>query len=228
MADILTDATFVEYGGHTGTSTAAQRGIAYDIAEGQATTYLGTPLVVTSVTGTFPWPIPGSRFRLPHDRLAGVTSVTAVHEAGCQCASTVIEMVGCAWVHDFDAAIIELRETSTTASGGCSCACGHGASGAVQARVVYQAGLPAAAATDASLLMGLVTLADLVLEQIIDPAGAEGGPGNVGVQSYGAGGYNETRVPLKRNVLGSSARSQWAGHMLDRWKLKTGLQLGGW
>lgn len=223
---ILSDDVFVQYGGHTGTSTAAQRTAAYTIAERQARQYLGTFVEVTTVTGTFPWPLlHGVHMRLPHDRLAGVVSVTAVHEVGCNCATDASEYVGCAWVHDFDAAIIELRETATSISSGCSCSCSQ-AGGAIQARVVYNAGLPAEAHTDPAFLLGMVTAADLALEQMIDPAGAEGGPGDPGVQSFGAAGYTESRTPLKDTVFGSSARANYAARMLRPWKLKTGLKLG--
>ena len=57
--NILTDAVFIDYGGHTGSSTSSQRTAAYATAEEMAERAIGTFLVPTVVTGTFPWPYTG-------------------------------------------------------------------------------------------------------------------------------------------------------------------------
>ena len=52
---IMNDAIFLLHGGQTGTSTPAQREVAYAIAEEQMVEYLHSYLTPTTVTGTFFW-----------------------------------------------------------------------------------------------------------------------------------------------------------------------------
>ncbi|MBT7009794.1 hypothetical protein HN960_05160, partial [Candidatus Peregrinibacteria bacterium] len=51
----MTEDIYVEYGGQTGTSTATQRQNAFLIAEQRASKYIGTFLLPTIVTGTYPY-----------------------------------------------------------------------------------------------------------------------------------------------------------------------------
>jgi hypothetical protein len=228
---ILTDAIFVVYGGQTGTSTAAQRTASYCIAEGAAVDEIGTFLTPTTYTGTFPWPPQGQFYKLPHDHITNIVSLTSIHEAGCECTDTVIELEGCAWIDDADNGIIDVRIIGNTVRASCAacCSCGGGAWGygmPYQFRAVYQAGLPLEAASDPRLLMGLTTFADLSLQQMIDPSGAEGGPGDPGVQSFSAQGYGETRTKLKDTALGSSARANYAAKLLRAFSSHGALKLG--
>ena len=228
---ILTDAIFTAYGGQTGTSTATQRTAAYCIAEGKAVEEIGTFVAPTTITGTYQWPPMSQMVKLDHDFISSIVSVTAIHEAGCECADTSIEIEGCAWVTDADNGIIDVRQVGNTVRSSCAscCSCssspwGYGTP--YQFQVVYQAGLPVEAASDPRLLLGLTTFADLALEQMIDPSGAEGGPGDPGVQSFGAGGYAETRTKLKRTSMGSSARANYGANMLREFKAMGAMKLG--
>lgn len=225
---ILTDDIFVAYGGQTGTSTAAQRTAAYAIAEGQAAQEIGTFVAPTTVTGTYSWPPMGQPMKLEQDRLTSVASVTAIHEAGCDCANDSIEIVGCAWILDPDNGVVDLRECGNTAQANCAGCCCGGSVGGVpyQVRIVYTAGLPVGAASDPRLLLGLTTAADLALGQIIDPSGAEGGPGDPGVESYSTSGYTEKRTKLRMTAFGSSARANYAAKMMRHFKYKGALKLG--
>jgi len=230
---ILTDAIFTDYGGQTGTSTAAQRQAAYTIAEQFAVEEIGTFLNPTIVTGTFTWPIMGNypnydfRFQLPHQRISAINSVVMVHDAGCDCADDAIELTGCAWILDGDNGVIDLRECGNTVKGSCaSCSCGQGGGSPLQVRIAYTAGFPTGTFAGApSGLMGLVTAADLALEQIIDPQGAEGGPGDPQIVSYGDTGYSETRGGLRMSAFGGSARANLASRMLAPFKFKGALRL---
>lgn len=228
---ILTDAIFTQYGGATGTSTAAQRTAAYCIAEGSAVDEVGTFLSPTIYTGTFQWPPQGQFYKLPHDQVTNIVNLTSIHEAGCECADTVVEITGCAWINDTDNGIIDVREVGNTAKAACSACCscagspwGYGVP--YQFRIVYQAGLPIEAASDPRLLMGLTEFADLALEQMIDPAGAEGGIGDPGVQSFSAQGYGETRTKLRKTAMGSSAKANHAAQLLRTFSRRGALKLG--
>lgn len=222
---ILTDQIFTDYGGQTGTSTPAQRQVAYQIAEQFAVEEIGTFLVPTTITGTFPWPLTTSRIHLPHDRLRRIDSVLFIHEAGCNCASGSVDIVGCAWVIDEDNGLIDVRECGSAVCHGCACV-GHGHGGLLQIRVAYTAGAaPGLVAANGSALMGLVTAADLALQQIIDPAGAEGGPGDPQVKSFSDTGYSETREGLRMTAFGGSPRANLAARMLAPLKFKGALKL---
>lgn len=222
---ILTDGIFVANGGQTGTSTPSQRTTAYAIAEAQAAQEVGTFLQPTTVTGTFAWPAFGRPLQLPQDRLHTVVSVTAIHEGGCDCADDSVEIGGCAWVLNQAAGLLELSECGNVVKWSCACSQGYGGMPKL-VRVVYRAGLNVEASTDYRVLLALTTAADLALQQIIDPSGAEGGPGDPGVQSFGAAGYSETRTPLRPTAFGSSARANYAAGLLHPFRLKRGLALG--
>jgi hypothetical protein len=232
-SSILTDDIFTAYGGQTGSSTAAQRGAAYVIAEQFAVQEIGTFLTPTTVTGTFPWPIMATyptydfRFKLPHDRVWSILSVTTIHDAGCDCADDAYELTGCAWILDGDGGVLDLRECGNTVKAACaSCTCGHSGTDPLQVRVVYSAGIPAGlVASSPTALMGLVTAADLALEQIIDPSCAEGGPGDPGLEAFSDTGYSERRFGLARTAFGNSPRGNYAARMLSPFKYKGALKL---
>jgi hypothetical protein len=221
---ILTDSIFEAYGGEVGNTTPGQRNAAYAIAEGQAAQEIGTFISPTTHTGTYSWPHSGQVLKLDFDRVISVSSVTAIHDAGCDCAEDAIELSGCAWIKSSAAGILDVRECGDTVRSSCSgCNCGGG--GMIMARVVCLAGLPSTAATDPRLLMALSTAADLALQQIIDPHEAEGGPGDTGVQSFSTLSYSETRTPLKLTAFGSSARANYAAQMISHFKNKSALRL---
>lgn len=227
---ILTDAIFTAYGGATGTSTAAQRTAAYAMAESQAVEEINTFVSPTIVTGTHSWPPMGQPLQLPYTHLIAVTAVTAIHDAGCDCAEDSIEMSGCAWILDYDGSLISLRECGDVlrqSCSGCNCGSRYGG-GPLQARVVATFGLPTGAAFDPRLLMGLVTAADLALQQIIDPTGAEGGAGDPGVKSFRSLSYSETRADgsFRATAFGNSARANYAAKMLSNFKYRRAMKLG--
>jgi len=226
---ILTDDIFVAYGGLTGTTTVAQRQAAYSIAEGQAIQEIGTFLESTIVTGTHSWPPMSQPLQLPYTHVSVISSVVAIHDAGCNCADDSVEIDGCAWLLDGDGGLVSLRECGNTLKASCSgCSCGHYGAGPLQVRVVYTAGLPANAANDPRLLMGLATAAQLALEQMTDPAAAEGGAGDPGIKSFSSLSYSETRADssFKETAFGSSARANYAAKMLRPFKFKRALKLG--
>lgn len=224
---VLNDVIFRDYGGAVDAATAAQRRVAYMIAEQFAMEEIGTFLVPTTVTGTFVWPIQGSYFQLPYQRVSAVTSITTIHDAGCDCADDAVELSGCAWIMDGDNGVIDLRECGNTIQASCAgCSCGAGGAEPMQFRAVYTAGIPAGVmAASPAALMGLVTAADLALEQIVDPAGAEGGPGDPMVTQYSDTGYSETREGLRMTAFGGSPKANFAARMLEPFKFKGALKL---
>lgn len=229
---ILTDDIFFSYVTAQGnaTGTADQRQAAYAIAEGQAVSELGTFVAPTTITGTYPWPPMGQPLQLQHTQLSGVLGVTAIHDAGCDCAEDATEIAGCAWIMDADGGLVSLRECDNTAQGSCAgCQCGYGfGNGPLQARIAYTAGLPTGAALDPRLLMALSTAADLSLQQIVDMFGAEGGAGDPGIESYRSLSYSEKRTDasVRMTAFGNSARANYAASILRGLSFKRALKLG--
>lgn len=225
-AAILTDNIFVTYGGQTGTSTVAQRNSAYQIAEQFAIEEIGTFLVPTTLTGTFAWPSYPERWQLPHTHVRSVSSLTTIHDAGCDCADDAVELSGCAWIVDYQAGTLDLRECGELVSGGgCQCNC-RAEGDPIQFRIIYEAGIQAGlVAANAPSLQGLVIAADLALEQIIDPSGAEAGPGDASIKSFSDTGYSETRQFLMMTAFGGSPRANYAARMLKPLKFKRALKL---
>lgn len=225
---ILTDTIFVDFGGATGTSTAAQRQAAYAIAESQAAEEINTFVAPTAVTGTHSWPPLGQPLQLPYTHLNSVASVIAVHDAGCDCLDNAIELSGCAWILDNEGALVSLRECGDTLKGG-GCSCGsRGGGGPLQARIVATYGLPTDTANDPRLLLGLTTAADLALQQIVDPLAAEGGAGDPGIKSFRSLSYSEARADssFKMTAFGDSARANYAANMLSNFKYQRAGKLG--
>lgn len=226
---VLTDDIFVAYGGLTGTSTATQRQAAYGIAEGQAIQEIGTFLEPTIVTGTHSWPPMGQPLQLQFTHVSAVSSVVAIHDAGCDCADDSVEIDGCAWLLDGDGGLVSLRECGNTLKASCSgCGCGHYGAGPLQVRIVYTAGLPAGAATDPRLLAALVIAAGLALAQLTDPASAEGGAGMPGIKSFSSLSYSETRVDasVKETAFGWSPQANYAAKLISAFRYKRALKLG--
>lgn len=224
---VLTDDRFIQYGGAVGTSTSVQRQAAYAIAEAQAAQEIGTFIAPTRVTGTHSWPPQGQPLHLEHDRIAGIVSVTAILDAGCDCAEDSVELSGCAWVKNAEAGIIDVRQCGNTLQAACS-ACYARYSSPYQVRVVYEAGLPTGTWFDPRLLMGMATAAQIVLDQMLDPDSGEGGAGEPGVKSFSSLSYSETRndSSYAMTAFGNSARANYAARMLKHFKNYSAMKLG--
>lgn len=227
---ILTDQIFVDYGGQTGTSTPTQRNAAYQIAEQFAIEEIGTLLTPILITGTFPWPLSDSRLQLPYSHVCSIQGVTTIHDNGCDCSSgggvSTTELSGCAHIIDSQAGIIDLRECGQLVKSSAGCCTCTTSGMPLLVRVAYTVGHPAGAvAANASALMGLTVAADLALEQIIDPAGAEAGPGDASITSFSDTGYSETRQFLAETAFGGSPRANYAARMLRPLKVKRAFRL---
>ena len=226
-ATIMTDTIFSKYGGDisslTSLSTAEQRNAAYAMAEQTAMRHLSTYLEPTTITGTFSWPLNDTRVSLPIMRVLSILGVTAIHEAGCDCADDAYEISGCAWLLDGPNGIIDLRHCSSNsvASGGagCNCASAQGYTSAgyqpKQSRVILQVGFPTGLiASSPQALLALTIASKLYLQQIVDPSGAEGGPGDPGLTSFSDSGYSESRAEIFMTAFGNSPEAIMVARLL--------------
>lgn len=224
---VLTEQMYEDYGGNfMSTSTIPQRGAAYNIAEQFAIQEIGTFLVPTTLTGTYAWPY-DYRYKLPYDRVQSIGSVVAIYDQGCDCADNALELTGCAWLMDSDNGVIDLKECGDSVNNNSAVCNGCGNRGMpIQFRIAYTVGIPAGqVAATPSAIMGLVTAADLAIEQIVDPSGADGGPGDPSVSNWSDTGESHTRQFLRMTAFGGSPRANYAARMLRPLKFHGALKL---
>ncbi len=226
---VLTDDIFITYGGDNRGAAAGQLTAAYQIAEQFAIEEIGTFLTPTTVTGTFAYPPGGGdRIQLRHTHIRSVPGVVSIHEVGCDCAADAVELSGCAWILDGQAGLVNLGGCGTTLSSGANrCGCNNrGFGDPLIYRIVYEAGFDAGIiSAHAPTLTALTIAADLALEQIVDPAGAEAGPGDASISNFSDTGYSETRQFLKMTAFGGSPRANYAARMLKPLKYYRALRL---
>jgi len=211
---ILTDSVYVAYGGHTGTSVATQRAACYLIAEKQMSSHIGTFLLPTIVTGTFPWP-GGQHLVLPYSHIISIPNVTVLtQESLVTC--ELDESSGCAFLWDDTYGFIDVRQVASC----CSC-CGSGYP--YQVRVVMNAGLPTGTASQADMLLALTLAAEINLNRIIDRSANEGA-GDIGIEEFSNLGYREKRIGLKRTAFGNSATANEVALLTNTYRKKRALK----
>ena len=215
---ILTDPLYLEYGGHVKDSSPAQRQAAYLIAEKQMTSHLSTFLPITTVTGSFPWPMGGHVFVTPYGHVHSIDDVT-VYSQSCLCDCDLISSDGCGFIHDDTYGYILVREVE-----GCLSSCGCHSSPPYQFRLTFTAGLGSGTCYQADMLLGLTIAAELALNEIVDP-GANEGAGDIGVQQFSNQSYTETRVRLKRTAFGTSARANYVANPVNSYRHYRALKL---
>lgn len=204
---ILDDATYVEYGGWTGTSTVNQRLIAYQIADEQVAFHLGTYLEPTEITGSFIWPYPDTRLRLPESDLISVKQVLGLYD---NYKGETQYATGSAYVLNQANSVIQLIPPAYPPT---FLNFRRGIPDRLQ--LVYEVGLPSGEATsNFSFLKALTDIASMHLKQIVDPSEAQGGEGDPGLKSWSDSGYSETRVEPKKSSLGNNAKAEYAARLL--------------
>jgi len=213
-AIILTDSIFVQYGGHTGSSVAAQRNAAYLMAEMAATRDLSTFMLPVIVTGTYTFnPIHMQNgLALDHGYIRRVLSTSFLDFDGSSYwsqAGTGNDYVAIKY-DDFGVLDINFMISN--------CQCSNATSPfPYQIQVAYEAGLPTGTATKPDYLMALTIYADVMLQEMIG-YGNEA-PGDIGVQDYTNQEYRESRIGLLRTTFGTSARANLAHRLLTGTRL---------
>ena len=198
----------------TESGTVGQRLAAYATAERQAMNAIGTFLLPTTVTGTWPWPQPYAPLVLPHNRVHSIDRVAVNALQDCNCDLTQYD--GCGIIRS-GYGYIDVRVVASRFISNCGC----GSLVPYNMEVTYTAGLPTGtAAQDSSLHLALAIAARLTLWEMIEPGALEGGAGDPGVQSYGTLGYSEQRVKLKVTPFGASALANKAWLLTEHLRLK--------
>jgi len=212
---ILTEAVYATYNGWSGSASPEQLEAAFVMSEENATAELGSYLLPTTTTGTATLPILDQVLVLPYGHVSSVAAVRVVAHQYGQCEDVFTAGVSCAYILDEYAGIISLRGL------GSICPCAYQGPPPYRVELVFTSGLPAGKAVSTpNILHALTIAAQLALEQIIDPAAAEGGPGDPGVQAWRSLGYQEQRTPLRDTAFGSSPRANYAARLLGRYKVR--------
>lgn len=193
---ILNDSIFVQNGGQTGTFSAAQRQAAYLIAEQQATTYIGTFLLPTIVTGTYP---ASTRIATDYGYVSQILSVNllSVNPTQTDCVLNSDSGCGRIWQDTFGYVDVQCLLSA------CGCT---SYKVPYQVQIAYQAGLPTGTANQPAVLLALTMAAQLSLNEMIFPSQNEG-TGDIGIEQFTSLGYSEKRVPMGRTAFGTSAKA---------------------
>jgi len=217
---VLSQSSYLAYGGAVGAATVAQLNAAFCIAEEWAQSEMRCPIVTTVLTGTFSWPIDGM-LQLPHNNIQAVNSVVSLEGNDCDCA--YVELSGCAFLLHPETGIISLRNCNC----GGSVDCGTGpAGGPHQVRVVYTSGYPSGQVSSMpGVMLALVTVAQMAIRQMSAPWELEGGPGAPGVQEWMDGPYREVRTKLFSTMYGTSPLAAYAKSLLEPLRTRRCLRL---
>lgn len=218
---ILNDTVFVEYGGKTGTFTQSQRQSSYLIAEMQVSNYLGTLLLPTIVTGTYPYM---GKNRIPTDYgyVSQLLNVNVKSKGFLSTDCSLVDNDACGYIYQDTFGYIDFKQVALIC--GLAIYGTFGGNAVVvpnvpyQIEITYQAGLPTGTANLPPVLEALTILAQIDLNEK-DPgnSGVNESTGDVGIQDWRSLDYRETRSDhaLVKTALGSSAKSQYVKRLLD-------------
>lgn len=215
---ILTRNIFVEYGGQAGQFSDQILNSSFWMAEMQVTSYLGTPLMPSIVTGTYPFMTTTNRIATDYGYVQQMLAVnTLSKQAGCSTCSLQTND-GCAYIYSDTYGYVDVRQLAS------SCGCGWWYSTPYynrpyQFQLSYEAGLPTGTATMPGILEALAIVAQIDLnEKMPGAVGINEGVGDVGIQKFSSmDDYHEERAKsaLIRTNLGSSAKAMYAKRILD-------------
>lgn len=218
---ILTDTIYTMYGGVTGTSTPAQRSAAYLASEILCTQELGTFLAPATVTGTYPWPFSGKQIILPYHHILGVYSVIPMSPA-CYANCDLLAGKGCSFMLDDGGwGYILVRNVSYIYGQCCTQSFAP-----LSVQITYLCGLTSGSNYQPNLLLALTKVAKIILNEMDDPGGNEGGEGDPGILQWSTTGHSELRKGLVNTALGSSAAANLAARLMSPFCPKRCLKLG--
>ena len=205
---ILSDSIFTDYGGKTGTFISAQRQSSYLIAEMQVSSYIGTLLLPTNVTGTYPF-MGKMRLATDYGYVQELNNVSFFSKTSLCGSCSLTSNDGCGYIYQDTFGYIDVEQTISSC-GACSCP--------YQIQISYKAGLPTGTASSPPFLEALTILAQIDLNEK-DPgnSGINETTGDLAVQSYKSLDYSEERGAhsLVKTTLGESAKAMRAKRLID-------------
>ena len=201
---ILTEEIYTSYGGQSGSMSEAQLQNAFLIAEQRVTKFVGTFLLPTIVTGTFPYT--SSQFIVTD--YGYVHQIYSAKVLSLQGSSTCVlkEDSGCAYIFNDTFGYLDYSCVQSV----CNCAQWQSP---YQFQIAYQAGLPTGTANQPGILHALSIVAELALNEMSWPRGNETS-GDRGVEEFSTMDYSEKRKKWPRTALGMSARAGYAADLI--------------
>lgn len=201
---ILTDTMFTQYGGQIGDTTKDQRQNAYVIAEQRATSYIGSFLLPTTITGTHPYNL--SQFiATDYGYVHQVYSASVLSLNNLQ-TCTLQSDSGCVFIFNDTYGYLDFSCINTI----CGC---NSWKWPYQFQIAYQAGLPTGTANQPAMEHALSIVAELALNEMKYPRMNEA-VGDRGIEEFRSLDYSEKRKKLKRTALGQSARANYAAELI--------------
>jgi hypothetical protein len=204
---------FVQYGGRTGTFTPAQLSAAMQIAEQQTVNYIGTFLLPTIVTGTYPSvPTHIQRVATDYGYVSQILRVMVKTQkvtptSGCE----LIDNIGCAFIYNDTFGYLDVHQLQS------QCGCGQSHDPYLY-EITYEAGLPTGTANLPSMLAAMTIVTTITLNELYPGmVGQNESSGDAGVQEWESFGYHERRSAhvLRRTAYGNSALANKAAQLVD-------------
>lgn len=218
---ILTDNDFVAYGGKTGTFTQAQRQSSYLIAEMRVSNYIGTLLLPTNVTGTYPY-MHKQRLVTDYGYVHQLYNVNILTKNFLATTCDLQSNEGCGYIYNDTYGYVDFKQVALIC--GLSLWGTWGGSAIVvpnvpyQIQISYQAGLPTGTASSAPFLEALTILAQEDMNEK-DPgnSGFNETQGALAVERFKSLDYQEQRGKhsLVKTALGQSAKAMYAKSLID-------------
>lgn len=210
---ILTDQIFIQYGGNTGTSTAAQRQAAYLLAEEQMTEHLSSFLVPTVITGTVFW-----RGNFYETEFGHVTRVLLVTIKTIESVNPVVEKLytGSALTRNAEYGYFDIVNPTIPYC--------YSIPFPYSVSMVYESGLSTGTVTQPSMLAALSLAAQINLNEW-DVSLANEGNSDIGIQDFQNQSYREMRVKLGRSAFGTSPAAQRVARLVKKYRTKPGTGL---
>lgn len=211
---VLTDQIFFLYGGQSGTSSQAQREIAYTMAEEQMVEYLQSYLTPTMVTGTFFWR-GKNPLELDYGWLISVNRV-AINSVDWSNGCEVDSVTGCYAVRNAQYGYVDVAYLLNC--GGCSGLVGYPP---YNIQIVYQSGLATGTYTSARMLQALTLAAQINLNEI-DVSLSNESTGDAGIEFFINQRYHERRIKGITTVFGNSALAQRVARLVRGLRARPG------
>jgi len=207
---VMTENIFLLYGGQTGTSSSAQRNIAFWLAEEQLTEYLNSFLIPTVVTGTYFWK-GGNPIRLDYGHIIQVQSVSVIsHDWSNSC--TVDTVTGCHAVRgNGEYGLIDVSYFMQC--GGCQAILGL----PYNVQVAYESGLQTGTSNQPSMLQALTLAAQINLNEL-DVSLSNEGTADIGITDFTNHKYSEKRMQLLHTVFGNSPVANRIARLVRKYK----------
>lgn len=218
---ILNDVNFSQYGGQgTGSFPSMVLQSSYLLAEMQVSNYIGTLLLPTTVTGTYPFMHQG-RIATDYGYVQQLLNVNILTKKPCNLECSLQNNDGCGYIYSDTFGYVDFRRLVTVC---CWSWWGYPYSPYIvennpyQIEIAYVAGLPSGTATQPGILQALTILAQIDLnEKFPGVVGVNESVGAVGIQDFKSLDYLERRAEhaLIKTALGDDARSQRAKKLID-------------